>query len=123
QGFRSDARGGRLDLTQFRGGVVKQAARGVELPTYRGVLSPAERIDHVLPSRGVTFAKPRADLADGLRSEEQSSAGVVENRAGDFELLTRPGDDLLAGMRVQLLGVEDLHASSILRQARAVARR
>src|SRR4029077_20707950 len=91
---------------QFLYGFVKPAARLLELAMDGQILRLTEHRDDLLPSFVVPLLERGPHLADGLGGEQQPSARVVEDLASQFQLASRPRDELLSGMRLQLLRVK-----------------
>src|SRR5437660_742237 len=124
EGFRGDAGGGRRRLEGCCR-LVDEASRVGEPAVDPGVLGAVELLDDLAPPLFIALVQARLDLADRLGREQQPAARVVEDRQRDAELGAGPGDDLVAGMRVQRLRTPDVdsHLAPILGQARAETRR
>src|SRR5438477_6776320 len=84
-------------------GPSKQVPGIVELSMDRLVLSSLQDRHDLRPAIGITFLQGRAHLTDCLCREQEATAGVVEDLAGKLQLAAGPRDDLVSGLRLQLL--------------------
>jgi hypothetical protein len=110
--------GRQLAGTQLCDGFANKAARCVELAAEGGVLGAVQGRDDILPALSVALVQPGLHLADRLRCEQEAAARIVKDRACDLELASRPQDDLLSRVGVELFRTQHLHRPTILVQAR-----
>jgi hypothetical protein len=99
--------------------LVQEAAGGVEFTPDCGVFGVVEDGDYTFPALAIALRQSRFYLAYGLSGEQEAASRVVQNRACDLELSSRPAYDLLAGMGLELFGSQHVHAGSIVRQGDA----